>query len=230
MQTQEMHKLNRLLSGEPGPSIQEKEEMLRSILEQVCPAEEGAARGKRRGWSGVWSWRWSLAGGALAATLALLVVYGVPRYLGTGNDEFVSRGGGSQKGLFKMVCVATHPDGAQISPRPGSSCRRGDTLVFRLRPGADERYFSAAALGPNGLLIWYFPSETRASLFIAEGGVSQHGIVLDVTHPAGRYRVFGVFSPEPLSREVLRATFEDHAASRSQERDVSEEGMEVVDP
>ena len=46
MQTQEMHKLNRLLSGEPGPSIQEKEEMLRSILEQVCPAEEGAARGK----------------------------------------------------------------------------------------------------------------------------------------------------------------------------------------
>ena len=85
-------------------------------------------------------------------------------------------------------------------------------------------------MGPRGLLVWYFPSESRPSL-LAEGvGVARFGIVIGADHPTGSYRVFGVFSKEPLTRDYLRGVLEAHVTSAPAQVTILETKMEVVAP
>lgn len=168
----------RLLAGRDRLSVVEKD----AILATVLPA--GPAR---RRW-------WLIALPAVAAVaLALIVVVpsGTPVH-----DDFAARGGATA--ALRLVC----PDG----------CRADRKLLFDVSGTSGYGYFAAFAKRGDGEVIWYFPSLTEPSPALTRGhvhdGVFERSAVLGVEHPAGTYRVYGVFSTRPLSRDEIRASFD----------------------
>ena len=177
--------MSRLLSGRNRLSRLEKEQILDNVLGEVAPAP------KRMRW-------WLAAMPAVAAAVVVLLVLAPWRAQQQGSD-FTARGGGQRLGAFKPTCA--------------HGCRPGDKLLFDLDGTAGYRYFAAFSQRSDGTVLWYFPSNDEAtSLDLSRqlgSGVLDQGIVIGNEHAAGTYRVFGVFSNEPLTRAQLRDRFDD---------------------
>jgi hypothetical protein len=174
------HGLSRLLAGRDRLSRLEKEQILDQVLAQTAPR-------RRTRW-------WFAAMPAVAAAVTILLVLAPKR-----EPEFAARGGSQAVGAFKPACA--------------HGCGAGDKILFDLAGTAGYRYFAAFSQRADGTVLWYFPSsDTDKSVDLSQGlgsGVLDRGIVIGSEHPAGTYKVFGVFSTEPLSRKDLRDRFDD---------------------
>jgi hypothetical protein len=193
--------MSRLLSGRNRLSRLEKEQILDNVLGEVAPE-------RRTRW-------WFAAMPAVAAAVVLLFVFAPwrPREQG----EFTTRGAGHVLGAFKPTCAR--------------GCNPGDKLLFDLNGTAGYRYFAAFSQRSDGTVLWYFPSSDSAvGLDLTQqlgSGVLDQGIVIGSEHPAGTYRVFGVFSNEPLSRRQIRERFDDHHVTAGPGTSVVEQELVV---
>jgi hypothetical protein len=138
-------------------------------------------------------WWWAALPALAIAAIVLLVV--LPR---KPSDEFTARGGGKPVAAFTPSC---------------NPCKPGGTLVFDVHGTTGYRYFAAFSRRSDGTVLWYFPAAGGASVDLVDQpahGVLNRGIVLGPEHAAGTYHVYGVFSNEPLTREQIRARFENN--------------------
>lgn len=174
--------LSRLLAGRNRLGRLEKEQILERVLAETAPR-------RRSRW-------WFAALPAIAAVVALVLVV-MPWQRGSERGELAARGAGTAFGAFKPACAR--------------GCAAGDKIVFDFHGTTGYRYFAAFSQRADGTVLWYFPSsDTEVSIDLAQqtGGVIQRGIVIGSEHSAGTYRVFGVFSNEPLSRAQIRERFD----------------------
>ena len=110
-------------------------------------------------------------------------------------DEFTARGGTQPIATLHVSCA--------------TGCAQGSKLLFDLHGTTSYRYFAAFARRADGTVLWYFPStDTATSEPISTTGVLDRGIVLGAEHPAGAYRIYGVFSSTPLTRGAIRDAFD----------------------
>ena len=88
-------------------------------------------------------------------------------------------------------------------------CTHGAKLVFDLHGTTGYRYFAAFAKRSDGMVLWYFPtSDAESSVALPTSGILDQGIILGDDHPAGMYRVYGVFSRAPFTRAAIRDAFD----------------------
>lgn len=136
-------------------------------------------------------WWWAaLPAVALAAVVFVIALPGSHK-----ESEFTARGGGKPIAAFTPSC---------------SPCTPGGTLLFDTH-GTTYRYFAAFARRSDGTVLWYFPAEAGASLDLGNQpthGVLDRGIAIGPEHTPGTYRVYGVFSDQPLTRAQIRERFE----------------------
>jgi len=180
----------RLLSRENRLSRSEKDEILANVLHSVA---SGRPRLRRIAPA--------LAVAVAAAALALIVLVIDGRGTGSTEGQFASRGQGASAGAFTLSC---------------SICRRDETLVFDLTATAGYPYFAAFATHEDGTVVWYFPESADGhSVDLRErlrDGLLDRGVALGRNHPRGSYRVYGIFSHQPLSRRAIRDRFDEGAA------------------
>jgi hypothetical protein len=175
--------MSRLLSGRNRLSRLEKEQILEQVLGEAAPLKRSR-------------WWFAVMPAVAAAALVLFVL--LP---GRGHDsgEFTARGEGHAAGAFKPTCA--------------HGCSTGDKILFDVNGTVGYRYFAAFSRRADGTVLWYFPaSDADVSVDLvaqAGSGVLDRGIVIGNEHPAGTYRVFGVFSNEPLSRAQIRDRFDE---------------------
>jgi hypothetical protein len=186
--------ISRLLAGRDRVSRVEKDAILDGVL--------GAAPVPRA------RWPW-LVLPALAAAAALFVI--APWHASAPSSGFTARGGSQPVATFNATCAG--------------GCTQGAKLVFDLHGATGYRYFAAFAQRGDGKALWYFPTADNAIgvdlATLPATGVLDRTVVLGAEHPAGRYRIYGVFSHEPLTRAAIRDAFEPAALTAG-------EGTEVV--
>jgi hypothetical protein len=196
MKLKEKRKLDRILSAKRGLSVQEKEDI-----------HDHLSRHYKESFSkpGPLSKRYLIpaaVGSALAAGIILLVMY----FSQTPSD-FVARGSLTATNRVKLTCLRKGPQTDRIETT--DKCRQNDSLVFEVQGRTGMKYFSAAALSPQGLLIWYFPSNDQSSLKLEKDGPTRRAIELDSKHRPGSYRIYGLFTKEKSSKDALRKLIED---------------------
>lgn len=178
----------RLLAGRDRLSQVEKDDLLASVLAGVAPPKT-----RVRWWMGVVP--------AVAVTIALVLI--APWRSTAPTSELAARGGGEPFAVFQATCAG--------------GCDRGDRILFDLHGTSGYRYFAAFSKRPDGTVLWYFPDAVHDSsvdlVTQPQGGVLDRSIVLGADHPAGVYRVHGVFSGDPLTREMIRAAFDETTLS-----------------
>jgi len=181
----------RLLSRRNELSRQEKDVLFERVLADLAPR-----RTLRR------SAVLALAAAALAIVLVPLAIR--DRQDRNAAEPFGSRGQASAPQL-RLLC----------SGQSRIVCRPGEKLMFDLQ-GSTYRYFAAFARRDDGTVLWYFPeSATGRSIDTRDrlvGGVLDRGVVLDATHAAGHYQVYGIHSAAPVSRADIKARFRPGAA------------------
>jgi hypothetical protein len=176
------HAISRLLAGRNRLSRQEKEQILDGVLGAVAPRRMS---------------RWWFAAMPAVAAAAVVMLVLAP-WRAREQSDFTTRGGSHVLGAFTPTCA--------------SGCTAGDKILFDMNGTKGYRYFAAFSQRADGTVLWYFPSSDDAvSLDLDRqlgSGVLDHGIVIGGEHFAGTYRVFGVFSNEPLSRAQIRERFD----------------------
>jgi hypothetical protein len=133
-------------------------------------------------------WWWLAAPAVAAAAVLVLVLY--PR---GAHDEFAARGSDRAVAVFHPTCGA-------------APCALGSKLMFDIHGTTEYRYVAAFAKRGDGTVVWYFAGADIAS---AVSGVLDRGVELDAP---GTYRIYGVFSRDPLTREQIRERFDEHTA------------------
>jgi hypothetical protein len=219
MRDDERRKLARLLSGGPGLAGPEVREVEQRLL--ATPAELAASVAPRR------TWLWApLAGlASAAAALMLMLLLAEPgEEAGQRLPEFTARGQGQPRAALSVTCLRA---GGGPLPEADRTCRRGDLLSIKVVPRRDERFLSAASLGPGDELVWYFPGEGIGSLPLAPSGLASRGALVGEGHAAGRHRLFVVLSPGPLGRDAVRAALEAHLGGEGGAPRVLETSFEV---
>jgi len=187
----------RLLSGQDRLSIIEKEQILQAVL-QAKPVGER-------------SLPWGLTMRLGAATAGLLLVVWMAWFIADpAPGAFTSRGT-SDRGSFALAC---------LGQGSGLHCQRGDRLLFRVSPPAGKPFFSAIANRPDGVTLWYFPSDEGQSVPIDQNnfqGVLSVGVAMGEDHLHGRIEVLGLFSAMPLNKAQIRARVLSAPAANDEE-------------
>jgi hypothetical protein len=217
MKKSDKKKLDRILSNNPDISVQEK----RSILGQVVQSTKENAHSHRlaRFWLPIMS-------ASLAALVAMVLWFSAPEQ----SAEFVAKGENQTptSNSFKLACAAGDIKPLDFKKNP--QCRINDSLYFKIESSSKLDYFSAAALGPEGLLVWYFPAENTTSLAISSQGLAEKSIVIGSEHVKGSYRLLGIFSKKALNKEQLRKQIEAYLAGQPTHLTIQERSIEVIQP
>jgi hypothetical protein len=115
----------------------------------------------------------------------------------TTTSEFTARGGSQAFAAFTPV----QTDGK---------------LLFDVHGTTGYRYFAAFSRRADGTILWYFPTPDGTSVDLASQpttGVLDRSIVLGEEHQTGSYRLYGVFSQQPLTRDAIKVQFDETALS-----------------
>jgi hypothetical protein len=135
-------------------------------------------------------WAWLALPAVAAAAVAMLFIARPSQ-----EPELAARGG---SGAFAALHVTCSP-----------ACAAGGKLVIDLHGTTGYRYFAAFAKRADGTVLWYVPaSDDATSVEVPAGGVLDRTVVLGPEHPAGTYRIYGVFSNAPLPRAAIREAFD----------------------
>jgi hypothetical protein len=172
--------VSRLLSGRDQLSRGEKDAILDGVLAEAAPRRRAR-----------WGW-------LVLPALALAGFLLVPWRSSVPNQDFTARGGGQPAAVMQVSCA--------------SGCTRGAKLVFDVHGTTGYRYFAAFAKADDGKALWYFPTaDTATGVDLSTQpatGILDRSVVLGPEHPAGAYRVYGVFSKAPLTRSAIRDAFD----------------------
>lgn len=169
-----------------------------TVITKTCPEK------KQHTWASLWS---PVAVRILTGAVVVCAV-AVPAFFlvlkSEDNGGYTARGNANIH-TFSVSCL-----GAEKK----DSCQHGDKLVFRVKTSDNKQYFSAFCRNEaNGSVIWFFPSTADGkSLYLTDmtqDGVIQRGIVIDQAFEPGIFEVFGLFSATPLTRDDVRAAFEE---------------------
>lgn len=175
----------------------EKAAILDSVLAGVAP--------RRRA-------RWWIAIATPALVTAISVFLIAPWRSQAPRSEFGSRGGTRAVASLHTVCAGA------------GACARGHKLLFDLQGTMGYRYFAAFSKRADGTVLWYFPALPEGvgiDLAIqTQDGVLDRGIILGEEHATGTYRVYGVFSRTPLTRQTIRDGFDEAHHAVGPETDV----------
>ena len=71
--------------------------------------------------------------------------------------------------------------------------------------------FKTASISTLLSAFLFMPGISRAQNQWLDNGVIDRGVLLGGDHPPGRYVIYGIFTHQPLTRQWLRAHFNDHA-------------------
>lgn len=189
--------VSRLLSGKDELSVLEKDEILANVLAEVAPAKKSFWR------------RPGLLLPLVGVAVALVLIPVVMRADGASStvDFFAARGHESRAAAVTLVCPT--PEGGIGK----GACQADDKLIFDLSASAGYSFFAAFARGEQGTVIWYFPeAEGGHSLNLEKSldeGVLDRGVTLGADHPRGRYELYGIFSDEPLTRDLIKDRFSE---------------------
>ena len=199
---------SRLLSERPGLSVGEKESALKAVLEHV-DREESPSRFRRFGVLPTAVKLAAFAGFALVTIPIVVILSGSP---GEQGEEFLEKGALSEMPLFSIKCV----DAAHIKDTAGfkNTCRPGDKIVFNVRPPTGQNHFSAfARRESDGLIIWYFPETEKGSSYAlgapSPNRILSKGVVIGKEYTSGQYKVYGIFSQKPTTREEIKSQFDE---------------------
>ena len=178
----------RLLAGHDRLSRVEKDDILDAVLAGVSPPQRRV--------------RWWMA--LVPAAMAMVAILAIAPWRSSApTSELAARGGSEPFAVFQPTCT----DG----------CEAGHKILFDLHGTSGYRYFAAFSKRPDGTVLWYFPDAGRSSsidlVMQPESGVLDRSILLGADHPPGTYRLHGVFSREPLTREMIRAGFDETTLS-----------------
>jgi hypothetical protein len=177
--------VGRLLEGTTNFSRAEREEIFDDVFAAVA-AEEGATAPAPRTLP---AWlRWF----ALAAVVCLAIV--PASMLIDTKPEFVARGGSTTN--LQLQCT-------------GEVCALGDSLTFEVT-GAKAPWFAAFGRSSSGTVVWYFPATDRATSVKVEDGLLDQGVKLGDEHSTGTWTVHALFSHAPLTRDAVKACFDEH--------------------
>jgi hypothetical protein len=131
-------------------------------------------------------------GAAVAASVALVIL--VPRQQ---RDELTPRG------VEQMTLVVRCGD------REPGDCLTGDRLAFDFGTSPPAGYAALFARSEAGKVIWYLPTdEATPSVDLTahiKQGMLDRVAVIDQTYTPGRYQLYAIVSPRPLSRAEIRA-------------------------
>jgi hypothetical protein len=116
--------------------------------------------------------------------------------------------GSSRPSTLTARGSATLPLVIRCGAREPGQCHRGDRLTFDFGATPPAGFVALFARGEAGKIFWYVPAEEEtASVELAahtSTGVLDTVAVIDDAYPPGRYEVFAVVSPQPLSRTEIR--------------------------
>jgi hypothetical protein len=133
------------------------------------------------------------AGLVIAAAVFALVIVTRPA---PHTEELTPRGDASL--ALTLRCGAREP----------GVCLPGDRLGFDFGATDTRHYVALFARSPSGTAIWYVPADDGSvSLSLAEhtqSGVLDVAAVIDASYAPGRYELFAIVSPRPLSRAEIR--------------------------
>lgn len=193
---------SRVLSDSYGMAVDEHEELFDAIYDEVRAEEsedapDAVAQTREADPAGP-AWP------RLVALAALLLLVAVPAaiWFTQGDDpqpEFRARGGGSS---FQVVCL----EGDAEKP-----CGPGRSLNLVAQPSDDAKYFAAFGRTPDRTIHWYQPAApdgTSHRLRDQAGATLPRNIKLS-ENLQGPLTVYGVFSEEPLTRDDIRALFDE---------------------
>jgi hypothetical protein len=196
------HRLARLLSGRPGLSRPEKEEILDAVLARTAAAPAAEPR-QHHGLAGVLL--------AVFAGAAGVLLVASPSSTPPMTDEFTARGAPTGPSLT-AVCAATSVAG---------TCASGGELLFELADAGAWSHVALFAFREDGTAIWYAPQhdDGESLAFEREPAMTllPRRVRLDDEHPAGRYTVAAVLSRRPLHRPEIREIYE-HPEAHSDAR------------
>ena len=172
--------ISRLLAGRDQLSRVEKDAILDGALADTAPSRRAR-----------WGWL-ILPAIALGALLLLPWRSDVP------NADFAPRGGSQPAVVLHVACAG--------------GCAPGAKLLFDVHGTIGYRYFAAFAKRGDGVALWYFPTADNSIGIdlstVPASGVLDRGVVLGPEHPAGTYRIYGVFSKTALTRAAIREMFD----------------------
>lgn len=190
------HRLSRLLSGRPGLSRPEKEEILDAVL--VASAEPEPVP-QRHGWLGVFV--------ALAVGVGAVLVLSMPAPPPE-PASFTARGRATGPQLT-AVCAATDVAG---------TCSTGGELLFELADANAFTHVALFAFREDGTAIWYAPDDEAGQGLALERDVAMallpRRVTLGPEHTPGRYTVAAVLSTRPLQRAEIREIYEHPESHR----------------
>lgn len=186
----------RLLSGRNRISRLEKERVLQQVLSQVAAAETEKVATRRRN---RWLWPGLLALASTTAGLALL--WRVQQWPSRDGELWTRRGGPVAPGQSQLQTVCS--DGQKEV-----ACAPGRRLLLGLSFAPERPFFAAYAVRPDGAVLWYVPAAaTQASVDLRawlRRGYLAESLLLGDEHLPGRYRLYAIFSPQPLERQSLK--------------------------
>ncbi|HOX45527.1 MAG TPA: hypothetical protein PK668_18155 [Myxococcota bacterium] len=175
-------------------------------------------------------WLWAPLTGLVTAGLALALLLAWPP--SQPDDpagrmpDFLAQDGGTQPPPVAVHCL--RPGGPGPLPQADGTCRVGDLLSIKAATRRGEHYLSAASLGPDGAVRWYFPSAGVASLVVGPGGLASRGALVGSDHPAGRHALFVLLSAAPLAEAEARLALEQVRAGWQPGPRVLEAEFEVL--
>jgi hypothetical protein len=214
MKDKDKRKLDRLLSNDPGPSVQESEVIRKNIFKKH---KEIASTKK-------W-FIWLPATSAAAACLLLMVLWLGPK---TEQESFASRGKVVSPYIMQVSC-RQKPE--SIKNESLKECRQGESLIIEVQSFDPEKlYFSAAALGPDGLLVWYFPSASSDSLHLKPEVTLHRLIELGAEHQPGDYQIFGFFSQQAPDKKLLKEKIKALLAGKERYENLVTATLKVLQP
>lgn len=152
-------------------------------------------------------WRRPLLWTAPLAFAALLLIPLALRDSGeqaTSSGGFNARGSGAVAASLVLLCAPA---------RAQTPCQSGDALVFDITATADHGFFAAFAQSQEGTVIWYFPESPGGESMpldqATDDGLLRRQVQFGAEHTPGHYRVYGIFSQEPLTRAEIKARFRE---------------------
>lgn len=187
----------RLLSKRNSVTVQEKEAVLKAVLDGVEHKRKQSFRERLVSPRGI-----------LVAFLGILLL-AVPlvfMVLPNGKRTFTPKGKEAPT-FFDVRCIA--------DKRPGP-CKKGNKIIFKIVPPKNKHYLSVFSKHrSNGTVIWYFPgSEKEGSLEVEKylrKDTFTRAIEIGDEHAVGTYDVYGIYTDRAVQRHEIRRLIDKKA-------------------
>lgn len=157
---------------------------------------------------GPWKVLGPLAGAAIAASLAVVVVNSAGPGTQTEDEVYIGIKGDAR---IAMEVIAQRPSEGQFRVKPGAVLRPGDKIRFKVTAG-NAKYLLIGSRDGSGAFTVYHPFGGNKSSPLERGSHELPGAV-ELDAVAGSETLVAVFSDAPVEAAALKAAVEANAAA-----------------